>query len=80
MGNFQLASIIINVLQIRETQARKHNHLFMGLLHVRKQIMAVPGQFLIAWPVALGPLGLLELPSSTQTYSKCEEAPYSRLV
>ena len=42
MGNFQLAPIIINVLQIRETQAQKHNHLFMGLLHVRKQIMAVP--------------------------------------
>lgn len=42
MGNFQLALIIINVLQITETQAQKRNHLFMGLLHVRKQIMAVP--------------------------------------
>jgi len=42
MGNFQLAPIIINILQIRETQAQKRNHLFMGLLHVRKEIMVFP--------------------------------------
>lgn len=42
MGNFQLAPIIINILQIRETQAQKRNHLFMGVVHVRKQIRAVP--------------------------------------
>lgn len=42
MGNFQLAPIIINVLQIRGTQAQKRNHLFMGVVHVRKQIRAVP--------------------------------------
>lgn len=42
MGNFQLALIIINILQIRETQAQERNHLFMGVVHVRKQIRAVP--------------------------------------
>lgn len=42
LGNFQLAPIIINILQIKETQAQKRNHLFMGVVHVRKQIRAVP--------------------------------------
>lgn len=61
MGNFQLALIVIKVLQIRETQAQERNHLFMGVVHVRKQIRAVPWVSLIAWPV---PLGLL---NPTQT-------------
>lgn len=42
MRNFQLVPIIINILQMRETQAQERNHLFMGVVHVRKQIRAVP--------------------------------------
>lgn len=70
MGNFQLAPIVINILQIRESQAQKRNHLFMGPLHVRRQIMAVPW----AIPDGAGQLlwDLLELLSSTLTYSAHE--------
>lgn len=79
MGNFQLALIIINILQIRETQAQKCNHLFMAFYMLESRLWLSLGQLLMGLASCTGDcvfIGAAELRAD----SLYELAVFSRLV